>query len=548
MNFRKSNRRFKEMLSSMHTVSPAVRRAIRLRSEHRWPNASKSMKVLIWRGNGLKNSSLHTELLMSIPFLMRGVKVEFMLCDGLLRGCVNRQSISVKKNNKKWNSQCAKCCANGSQLFKAANVNYHYMSNWVSHKDRSKAWHLSQKIPIRDLLSYTMGDIPVGKFAKEGVVRHYKGAEDCNLPIPELHEDMLREFFYSSIICTIAVQKSIADISPDRVVLQHGIYPLWGSAFCYCILNDIPVILYGRGYDANKIYMRSCIKGDASLFTYGVSDRWDQIKNTPLEKSQKNQLNYYMRKRIVASTRGSKSQGGFSRVMIKRPTWLISPHLNWDVPMFGEKMLFSNPIEWIVETYRYIRELTDVNWIIRVHPAERTLRSKKGTQQILKQMYKEFPSHITVIGANSMINSYGLFPHVEGCVTFAGTIGLEMSMYGKPVLLAAESHYSNKGFTYDFENTEEYFKQLDNILTTTAFDRQVELAEKYAYDYFIYRQFSFPTAGKSVFSPSKYKSLISDNVCSMIYQSACGIDTFGVHKNKRKNQSDWRDWIERRMQ
>ena len=46
----------------------------------------------------------------------------------------------------------------------------------------------------------------------------------------------------------------------------------------------------------------------------------------------------------------------------------------------------------------------------------------------------------------------------------SSTTGLEMAIKGKPIIVAGNPHYRDKGFSYDPSSREEYFKILDSIL------------------------------------------------------------------------------------
>ena len=59
----------------------------------------------------------------------------------------------------------------------------------------------------------------------------------------------------------------------------------------------------------------------------------------------------------------------------------------------------------------------------------------------------------------------------------------------KPVILAGEAHYGNKGFTYDSTTQEQYLELLRGAGNISRLsDEQFELAKVYAHCYFIRRQ------------------------------------------------------------
>ena len=89
---------------------------------------------------------------------------------------------------------------------------------------------------------------------------------------------------------------------------------------------------------------------------------------------------------------------------------------------------------------------------------------------------------------------------LDGGVTVMRTGGLELSMQGKPVILAGEAHYSNKGFTYDAKSDEQFKELLHNAKNIGPLDSEKNsLALKYAYIYFILKQIPLlPTIGEDL--------------------------------------------------
>ena len=71
-----------------------------------------------------------------------------------------------------------------------------------------------------------------------------------------------------------------------------------------------------------------------------------------------------------------------------------------------------------------------------------------------------------------------------------------MAMAGIPVVVAGQTHYKKRGFTYDPENWQSYFSYLDKILANPENFRlsgtQVELAWRYAYLFFFEFPLPFP--------------------------------------------------------
>jgi capsule polysaccharide export protein KpsC/LpsZ len=143
----------------------------------------------------------------------------------------------------------------------------------------------------------------------------------------------------------------------------------------------------------------------------------------------------------------------------------------------------------MIDTIDVVKNITNVQWVIKVHPAEARFDQKYGMENLIKSYLPVLPNHIRVLAAEEDINPLDFFDTIDGLVTIFGTSGLELAIKGKPVVLAGEAHYGRKGFTYDADSQEHYhdlLRQVSEIPVLTA--TQTKMARKYAYCYFIQKQ------------------------------------------------------------
>ena len=70
---------------------------------------------------------------------------------------------------------------------------------------------------------------------------------------------------------------------------------------------------------------------------------------------------------------------------------------------------------------------------------------------------------------------------------YTSTTGLELALAGKPVIVAGEVHYRDKGFTVDVSDPEQFLAELDRGLSAPDdLRRDVEVARRYAH-FFLFR-------------------------------------------------------------
>jgi hypothetical protein len=234
------------------------------------------------------------------------------------------------------------------------------------------------------------------------------------------------------------------------------------------------------------------------------SATWDREMRAPLSDLETARLNRYLSNRYVKGVsfdiKKSKTyRGETSHIRAKyglrdgRKVWALMSHINWDAVTDYAPMLFEDFDQWTLSTIRRICEDDSVDWLIKIHPAEAWHNPSTGIQGLIKRHMPKLPAHVRLLRYDDNISPLDFFNLIDGAVTVYGTSGLEIGCLGKPTVVAGAAHYSRKGFTYDPDTVEEYFKLLasaERIPPLTQAQRQ--LALRYAYIYFIRRQIPFP--------------------------------------------------------
>ena len=111
---------------------------------------------------------------------------------------------------------------------------------------------------------------------------------------------------------------------------------------------------------------------------------------------------------------------------------------------------------------------------------------------VVNNELRDIPDHIHLILPKEKINTYDILDITDLGLVYTTTVGLEMAMRGIPVVVAGETHYRNRGFTYDPDTWDSYFSTLNALLEDLEkawlSQDQIELAWRYAYLFF----FEFP--------------------------------------------------------
>lgn len=183
-----------------------------------------------------------------------------------------------------------------------------------------------------------------------------------------------------------------------------------------------------------------------------------------------------------------------------KKTAIVFPHIFWDGTFFYGTDLFGSYEEWFVETVRAACANEQVNWVIKVHPANIVKNVREGFQGepsevvAIRKHIGQLPAQLFIIPADSDINTFSFFKLMDYCLTVRGTVGIEAASFGIPVLTAGTGRYEHKGFTMDSESREQYLERLAHIQEIpplTVAER--ELAERFAYGVFVSRPLSLTT-------------------------------------------------------
>jgi len=127
-----------------------------------------------------------------------------------------------------------------------------------------------------------------------------------------------------------------------------------------------------------------------------------------------------------------------------------------------------------------LKQNNNINLLVKEHPSS-MLYSESG---IVEEVLYKHKSCNSILPTN--LNTQTVLDAADIVVTCGGTIGLEFSIMGKPVVLAAAPPYSNLGFTHDFKSKSDYELMLHNIHKIKKLNKkQLETAKMAGYYEFI---------------------------------------------------------------
>lgn len=195
----------------------------------------------------------------------------------------------------------------------------------------------------------------------------------------------------------------------------------------------------------------------------------------------------------------------------RKKTAVIYSHILNDANLFyGRDLFVGGYEEWLVETVRAASANRNVNWVLKLHPANvfRNARigytGEYGELVALRNAFGAVPDFLTIVRPEEKVSPLSFFRLTDWGITVRGTVGVELPCFGVPVVTAGTGRYSGKGFTVDSSTRAEYLERIstiDRIPPLTA--EQVRLGILHAYVVFRARPARYDAALRDSYPDEK---------------------------------------------
>ena len=291
----------------------------------------------------------------------------------------------------------------------------------------------------------------------------------------------------------------LLDERPDAVLVPNGLVTELGVFYQASRHLDLQTVTYEFNDQREQIWLSQ----NDIVMHQNTDTLWKARGETPLTEAEREEIAALEDARTSAKKYGKgtrfwqdvASMGGEqlreTLSLDKRPMALLATNVLGDSLTLGRNAFAASMAEWIEKTVQYFAKLDDVQLVVRVHPGERLMKGP-SMLGVIERALPERPAHIHVIGPDEKLNTYDCMEIAGLGLAYTTTVGMEMAMRSVPVILAGDTHYRGRGFTYDPTSWDEYYATLDHLLADLPAHRlsreQVETAWNYAYRFF----FDFP--------------------------------------------------------
>ncbi|MBN1902437.1 hypothetical protein JW926_14015 [Candidatus Sumerlaeota bacterium] len=411
----------------------------------------------------------------------KGFRPQFLICNHAMLICD-----SYDPRNKR-GELCPQCIRDIKWFLELNRLPFSGYSDWIDVEAvRSEAralinsWNWST-----DLDDLCIDGFPLGKLVRISLIRFLRR---IRLDKDDEYRLQSLDFIESGLLTYRVMRKILQKPWAFLFVINGGFFP---EAIMIEMAKQkgIPYFTYERGL--KKDYIILC--KNKKFMNFDISRIFNQRE--PLNPEEQNKIREYLEERKF----GKKAvvnywpevQDDKNEIMKalsldpEKKIYVAFSNITWDSAVLDREIFFKSLFEWLQETIDFIKNKPDLQLILRMHPAEVRLRQKSSERvaDLIREKFPHLSDTIKLVDADSPISSYSLIEMADLVLAFTSTTGLEAAMMGKPVIIAARTHYRGKGFTIDPKDKNQYFQFLENPPSVDP-GEIMAISRRYAYTLF----------------------------------------------------------------
>lgn len=467
---------------------------------------TSAQNILLCTSVGGEAVAWKLESMLGVALNIRGQKIEYLLCDGSLPACQSctygwyRNDIDDFIKLGPMMDQCSTCYTLARNAYNDLGFHVNAFSGSLDKDDYAKIKDIVNAVDYNKINEFTYYGIPVGEHAYAGALRFFAKATLEN----EKHAHFIvKKYFEAALLTYFSCDKLFKNKQYDVIVLHHGIYVPQGIISTLAKRHNIRVVTWNLAYRKNRFIFSHGDTYHHTLIDEPVS-KWE---SEIWDNEREHQLNQYLDSRWFGNHDWIKFQlenpivdttKVINQLNIDKNKKCIGMLTNvlWDAQLHYPANAFNNMLDWVISTIEYFKERSDLQLIIRIHPAEITgkIKSRQLVSDEIKKRYPILPENIVIIPPNSEISTYAVLSICDSAIIYGTKMGVELTSKGIPVIVAGEAWIRNKGLTDDAETKKEYINLLDKLPYQERLDSDKHMrAKKYAYHFFFRRMIPLET-------------------------------------------------------
>jgi hypothetical protein len=447
------------------------------------PGAERVL-FMSWRG---WSSHLAIETVLGHAVLRRGGAPIFAYCGGRLPIC---EVMPVEAAPPMPCHSCREYAAGAIQAAGFDSVALHDVLD-VGMSVRIARKRVAGLASVRDCETYIDQGLPLGRLVRISVAWFLSRG---TLPDTPEVVNTYCSFLISGTVVARGLRAILERTSPDRVFMLNGTFFAEQIMIALARERGIPFGTYEKGFIHDSIVMTTGTPAAHLKVPVGM---WESVRDTPLTEDESEAIDTYLGER----RRGVGVPNNFWHVRVEdvdrihrelhleagRRMVIMFCNILWDSAVLEREIAFAGMGEWVIQGIHWAERHPEIDLVIRLHPAEIQLRNHPTRERMADHIANHvpvLPGNVRLVHSDDPTSSYVFMDEASLGLVYTSTVGLELAARGVPVLVAADTHYRGRGFTFDPNTEDSYWAEADRLLSNPPDGderaRIRELARRYA--------------------------------------------------------------------
>jgi hypothetical protein len=340
----------------------------------------------------------------------------------------------------------------------------------------------------KDLLAISHDEILFGDLIYDDIIKNVPGTYTITDIKSQYFKYVEKAFYYYLKYDALFRKGNVSDF-----VVTHTAYSEFG------LMARVALKYNASVYETTDMHLARFVPGSKTLPTY--HEGFKQILTRNWESFSKNQaademIDYYqkhLQERLdgkidqVDVLLAFKNKKCYSlpelrealSIQNNKPLVFIMCHAFADSPHLSSWQMHNDYYDWLLQTLNIIKELDNVNWIIKPHPSVALYKEEGEVGKIVREY-----SNKNIFLTPDNFNTKSLKECAHAIITVQGTVGVEFTCYGIPTVITGRAFYAGFGFTEEPGTHDKYAKLLQHIEDLQKLDNEQVHSAKKAYAIF----------------------------------------------------------------
>jgi hypothetical protein len=341
---------------------------------------------------------------------------------------------------------------------------------------------------------------------------------------------------------------------PDVILVNEPNSTL-GPFVDVAIARGIPIVHFIQPSREDAMVFKRLTRETRRIHPHSISfDTLNRLAAEPWTREHDDALDEEFRRRYGGAWRiQQRNQPGTEEMSVQdirdelgldagKPTAVLFSHVLWDANLFYGHDLFDNYGHWFIETVKAAVRNPNLNWLIKLHPANLWKRELAGVTteydeiRLIREAIGELPKHVHLLSPDTRISTLSLFRMADAGITVRGSVGYELPCFGVPVVTAGTGRNSGFGFTLDHASAQEYLATLARLQNVPRLSAEaIHRAKVHAYALLVRRPWILKSFRATVGSD------VTDPLCQNLHVTVRSLTEI----EQNGDLPIFGDWIER---